>query len=322
MTRKKRLFRDCDPCITSGGNSTDLSPYLSRLINNITLDGSATKNVAPDFIVYTLATTGGIAYIKSSNEWVNFQADSPRKVFGLIPAKVRLWSEERAEWSGSINITRDGDICIFPANAQFYAVANKIREIVTSLNTVEDNISQNLDNMRELAVVVTRDGKLAEQLTALNALRQAGTTALGVITLKNNVNGEQAAINALVNNDEAQEALSVVTLSPNCHNYLADYLELKKDYREELNNVIGVTEVAEKTERRINSEMELIENSSYAVIDLLIDSINKYAKFYNVDILAHRAHGGCAEHADEAAPEEGTESKIDGSEPDGEEGKE
>lgn len=306
MTRENRKYRDCDPCVNNGGSFSELSPYLSRLVNNITVEGAAVDNIAPDYIVYTLATAGGIAYIKSTNDWVEFMPDGPRRVFGTIPARVRLWSEEGQAWSQPISITREEDICIFPANAEFYPLANKIRELVQSLNTVEDSISQNLDNLRQLTVIVTRDKKLKNQLTALNKLRQSGTCAYGVIDIPQN----KDSLSELLTQEEAKDALTMLSLSPNSENYLSTYLELKKDYREELNNVIGVTEIAEKQERRINSEMELIENSTYAMIDLLIDSINKYAKFYNVDILAHRAHGGCAKHSDEAVAGNDTESKI------------
>lgn len=307
-TRSSRLYRDCDPCIK--GIYDNISPYLSRLVNNIDFTGAATDNTAPDFIAYTLATEGGIAYIRSTNEWVKFTADSPIKKFGLIPAAVRLWSDERQEWSGSLDITKDGDICIFPANANFYPIVAKVRELVDSLETVETNISQNLNNMRELAVAVTRDNKLTNQLKALNKQRQSGDAVLGILTLTTDTNGADANINALLSREEAQDALTVISLTPQVNNNLAEYLELKKDYREELNNTIGVTEVAEKSERRINSEMEMIENSTYAMIDLILDSVNKYAKFYGVDIHGHRAHSGCAEHVDKAIAEEGTESKI------------
>lgn len=314
-TRNSRLFRDCDPCINEGQYKT-IAPHISRLVNNITFIGAAIRNVAPDFIAYTLATEGGIAYIRSSNEWARFKSDSSIKKFGLIPSKVRLWSEERQEWSGSYDITRDGDICIFPANSDFYPIAAKIRELVDSLDTIETNISQNLNNLRELAVAVTRGRKLANQLKALNKQRVAGTEALGVLEVPETTtaDGNNANLNALLTQESAEDLLTVISLSPNANNYLADYLELKRDYREELNNLIGVTEVAEKSERRINSEMEMIENSTYAVLDLLIDSVNKYATFYNVDIYAHRAHSACAEHVDKAIEEEGTQVQTDGTE--------
>lgn len=311
-TRNNRKWRDCDPCNVRGYDN--ISPYLSRLINNIDISGMATENTAPYFIAYVMATVGGIAYVRSANEWVKFMPIYVKKRYGILPRWVKLWSEERQAWSGAVEIKKDGDVVIFPANAEFYPLADKIDELVTSLNTVEDNISQNLNNLRQLAVAVVRDNKLKNQLIALNKLREAGTTALGIISLEDNTNGDKAQINAVMSRTEAEEAVTVVTLSPNAENYLADYLALKQDYREELNNVIGVTEVAEKTERRINSEMEMIENSTYSMIDLLCDSINKYATFYNVDIYAHRAHSACAAHVDKAVQESDTESEIEGAE--------
>lgn len=309
-TRNSRKL--IDPCTLRGYDN--ISPYLSRLVNNIELQGEAVKHTAPDYIPYIMATEGGVAYIKSANEWVRFMQWGSTYRNGLLPRFVKLWSEDGHTWSTPIDLKRNDDIVIFPANAEFYPLANKIDELVKSLNTVEDNISQNLDNLRQLAVAVVRNNKLKNQITALNDLRRAGTTALGVISLEENVSGDNANINAVMSKTEAEEALTVVTLSPNAENYLMDYLELKKDYRQELNNVIGVSEVAEKTERRINSEMEMIENSTYSMIDLLCDSINKYATYYKVDIYAHRAHSACAAHVDMAVQESGAESKTKGAE--------
>lgn len=309
-TRKSRLFRDCDPCAIRG--YTEIAPYLSRMVNNITLEGSAIENIAPDFIVYTLLTRGGIAYIKDLNEWAWFTNSGSKKRYGILPQYVKLWSEEKRMWSGQIDLAQDKDnICIFPANTDFYPLADKIAELVESLKTVEDNISQNLNNMRTLAVAVTKDNKLADQLRALDTQRQAASTCLGVLNVQQPV-GDPAQ--QLLTRDTAEDLLTVISLSPNAENYLADYLELKRDYREELNNCIGVTEVSEKTERRINSEMEMIENSTYAFIDLICDSINKYAKFYDVDIYAHRSHSACAEHVDTTVEEMSSGSNLSPSE--------
>ena len=308
-TRSGRKWRDCDPCNVRG--YADISPYLSRLVNNITLEGGAIDKTAPDFIAYTLATRGGVAYIRSVNEWTKFTSVQPKKRYGILPRYVKLWSDENQTWSGQIDTAKDNDVVIFPANTEFYPIADKISELVTSLNTVEDNISQNLNNLRQLAVAVVRDDKLRHQLEILDKGRQEGISALGVISLPARTNSDGTTLNDIITHTEAEEAISVVSLSPNAQNYLADYLALKQDYRQELNNTIGVSEVAEKTERRITTEMEMIENSTYAIIDLLCDSINKYAKFYNVDIYAHRAHSACAEHVDMATSESDTVAQIE-----------
>lgn len=299
-TRKSRIL--VDPCIIGSNNS--VAPYIVQLVNNIEVYGSAVENTSPDYIPYVMAARGGIAYVRDINEWTPYVADGVSKHHGNIPTRVRLWSEERQLWSDGVNTT-DGNVCIIPANVLNYAVTDKIEELVGSLNTVEQSISQNLENLRQLAVVVTRDSKLKNQLIALDRLRRAGEISHGVIDIPKDGNTE--TINEMLRMDDIESLLTVVSLSPNADNYLTDYLALKQDYRQELNNVIGVTEVKEKSERRINSEMELIQNSSCAFIDMIIDNINKYAKHYDIDVHAHRTHDGCTEHETMPGGEEETD---------------
>lgn len=314
-TRNGRKYRNCEPCAMMGVVLNSATPYLSQLVDNIALSGSAIENMPPDYIVYALAVYGGIAYIADTNEWTIFTpADKNQNTYnGLLPETVKLYSYAQERWSEPINC-KAANIKIFPANATFYPVIDKINELAESLETVEDNISQNLDNLRQMAVVVTKDKRLRNQLISLNKQRLCGQSH-GVVLLPEDDD------KTLLSAETANEALTVVSLSPNAENYLDTYLTLKADYRQELHNVIGVTEVAEKSERRITSEMELIENSTYAFIDMIINNINKYAKYHNVEIYAHRQHSACAEHADptiEAAgitvEEEGHENVNDGNE--------
>lgn len=302
-TRKGRLFRDClnqSYCTAYGGNVSGVAPYVSQMVNNITVYGRATEQTPPDFIINVLAEDGGIAYIKNLNRWARFYTASAKRVNGL-PTVVRLWSDERQQWSGDTPV--DDNIHIYPANAMFFAVVNKIAEYVQTDTTIDENISQNLANLRELTAICVYGNALKNQLEEANDKRLKGATHV-VINLERRHKNWQAA--GLKPDDE----LGVVTLSPNAHNYLPDYLELKKNNLEELNKVIGISNVAEKEERRINSEMVLINNSSMAYIDMIINTINKYAKYYGDDIHAHRTHSGCDEHIDEAIDESPAEGEI------------
>lgn len=305
MTRAGR--QTLDPCINEGGNSIGVAPYIAQLVNNISIEGEAAKNAAPNYIAYVMATTGGIAYIRDVNEWAPFTAADPH-TRGGIPLKARIFSEETGLYSNPLSTT-DGNVCIFPANPDFYPLSRKIKEAVMSINCVEDNISQNLDNLREMAIIITRDSKLKNQLIMLNRMRQSGKAAYGVLSIPKDGNTE--TVTDLLTREDLDNLATILNFSTNAHNYLADYLALKQDYRQELQNIIGVTEVAEKTERRINAEMEMIENSSFAMVDLIINNINNYAKFYGVDVHAHRTHSGCAQHVDNAIQNEQIEEVSD-----------
>lgn len=293
-TRQGRTLRagNCfDPCLAMypRGIGREVSLYLSVLCDAIELRGSAAESTPADFIIKLLAKRGGVAYNKATNKWHDFTACGHGKKYGILPRFVMLKDEDNNVWSNEMDTVKYPEICIFPANAEFYPVVIKIAELVTSLDTVEDNISQNLNNMRELALVISSNKNIKSQLMLAERQRVRGVQATAYIDISDIQEQDITALGKAL-----EDYVKVVTLSPNAHNYLPDYLALKQAYQTELFKFIGVSDVGEKQERRIESEMAIIENSSYAFIDMLIDNINEYANLHEVDIHAHRKHSQCA----------------------------
>ncbi len=309
-TRASRLTRNClgspysMPINTECRTGRDIALYLAVLCNSVEILGAAVDYTPSGEVVRLLSTYGGAAYNKTDKTWHQFISVSPRRKYGILPRDIKLKSIDGDEWSEIIDTELFPEICVFPANAVFYPVIDKIAESVVSLQTVEDNISQNLANLRELSVVLASSQKIKTQLEVLNRMRLSGATT-GVIDV---TESEEKSANAL--GQSLDDFIRVISLSPNAHNYLPDYLALKTDYREELSKLIGVASVGEKEERRVVSEMEIIENSSYAFIDIIIDSINEYGKLHNVDIYAHRRHSACEQHIAAGSTEEGAEAQI------------
>lgn len=265
MTREGRKIIDICGLPLWGEGEYSLSPYLSILVNNIELEGEAVKDTPPQYIIYTLATRGGIAYLRDVNEWTAFNSVGKKNRYNL-PRRVRLYNDD-GYLSETLNV--DKSICIIPANAEYYAPANEIKKRVFRLNEIALNIFQNLNVLRQAAAVVTDDSDLSTQVETANKQREEGKTTVTLIK-------------------KAGSELSIENFSPAAQSHLLEYLEMEKETYTQLNEIIGVANVGEKQERRIESEIELIEDSSGAIIDTLISSINQWAGYYDIDVHAHR----------------------------------
>lgn len=281
-TRSGRKF--IDPCWEKavGVGNGDSVPYLSMLCNNIVLTGSAIIDTEPNYIQYIMSTNGGIVYLRPVNQWAEFkQVGKSSRTY--MPKRIRVKGE-----NGWMEMDVDGvDVCVFPSNAQFIPPVDLIDEKVFMLSQVEKNILQNLDNLREMSIVETSDSELSQSLIKLDEDRRNGATH-GILVTKDKINrvGE------------------VKSLTANATNNLETYINLKMDYRQELYEIVGVAKMVEKGERRINGEVDLAHDSASAFIDLIIESINKYAEFYSVDIHAERKY--------RASEEGGTEGQTEG----------
>lgn len=267
MTREGRKTVDiCGLALwETGSGKYSVSPFLSILVNNIELEGEAVKDTPPQYIVYTLATRGGIAYLKDINEWTAFNTVGKRDRYNL-PRKVRLYNND-GYLSEAVNVSND--IYIFPANAEYYPPVNEIKKRVFRLNELDLNIHQNLNVLRQATAVVTDDEDLSTQVQRANKEREEGATTV-----------------TLVKKPGAE--LGIENFTPAAQSHLLEYAELEKEAYTQLNEIVGVANVGEKNERRIESEINLISESSGAIIDTLVSSINKWAEWYGIDVHARR----------------------------------
>lgn len=264
MTREGRKF--IDPCDDTDRQIGGLPPYLSMLVNNIDLDGAAIKKTPPDFIVYALAMNGGIAYSPELNEWAEFVQSGTSDRYGM-PRTVRLIGDG-GDVAREISVA-DARVHIYPANAEFIPPIKQINRLLARLNEVEINIQQNMVVMRQATAIIVEDDSLDKELKKADKDRRSGATQV-------------------ILHKRTGATLELANFSPNCQNYLPTYLEYERELLRRLDNATGVIQVDEKNERRIQSEISAIEEGASAQIDLIISSINRYAKYYGDDILARR----------------------------------
>lgn len=296
MTRASRLNRNC--CCREfavlnqiGGNA---APYLSILTNNIELTGQACENTEPiTFIIKTLIEKGGICYSRPDNTWYEFYVEGERGRTGL-PKKIRLVLDKAPYRTRVVDLTNPlfaENFVIFAANPYYYPIAAKVCELVAGIETSEENISQNLTNLRQLTLTVTRGNALAPQLNAIDKIRMAGGVSASIQLPMQKPNEPTRDIS---------EELQLMPFGAEVESHITEYIELRKTLQEELYKVIGLSSLGDgEQERRIQSEVNLQENGSYAYLDVLIDSINHTAMLKNVDICARRLHSACDDNLPE-----------------------
>lgn len=290
MTRAGRLYRNCCcrefAVLTNiGGNA---APYLSILTNNIELTGQACKNTEPiTFIIKTLIEKGGICYSRFDNAWYEFYIEGERGRTGL-PKKIRLVIDKSPYHTRLVDLTKPlfaQNFVIFAANPYYYPIAAKVCELVASIETTEENISQNLTNLRQLTLMVTRGNALEAQLNTIDKIRMAGGVSASIQVPKQKPNAPTRDI---------AEELHLMPFGAEVESHITEYIALRKTLQEELYKVIGLSSLGDgEQERRIQSEVKLQENGSYAYLDILIDGINHTALLKNVDICARRLHSVC-----------------------------
>lgn len=266
MTREGRTTVDpCEFLTAEGAGGISSAPYLSILVNNIEVEGSATANTPPFFIVQTLATRGGIAYLSDLNEFAEFTRVGKLNRYNL-PRYVKL-KNDNGFYSEAIPV---GDnIKIIPANSAYFAPVMQIRKRAFRLSEIEANIHQNLISLRQATAVITDDQDLTTQIVTANKQRENGKTTVTIVK-------------------KTGSELNIENFTPAAQCYLLEYSELEDKEYTRLNGIIGVANVGEKEERRIESEIDLIQSSSSAIIDTIVSSINKWGKYYGIDIRARR----------------------------------
>ena len=265
-TRRGRKFND--PCgnINFYVEGDNISPFVAIMVNNISITGEAITNTPPNFIARTLCRYGGIAYLRAVNEWVRYIPVGKLDRYGY-PKYIKVYGDE-GRLSEPLEVDKT-NVCVFGANSEFYPPAEEIRRRVETLEAVGVNLAQNLESLKSCTAIVYDDKDLETDISRAEEMRKAGAATVKIFRT-------------------AGQNLSIEKFGTDTQSHLQDYLAVYKQTIEEIDQLNGVASLGEKNERRINEEVAIIENAASATIDTVINSINMYAKFYNVDIKAER----------------------------------
>ena len=267
-TRRGRKYR-FDPCVDTVRRG-DIAPFLSILVNNIQIYGSDTKLAPPTFIAKTLVEYGGIAFIRETGDWAAFKRSRRDRRTGM-PRYVRLIGDA-GYLSEELYVPEenDGPICIIPANAYFHPPEDIIRDKVKSLFMAETALAQNIDALKQCMLIKYTDKDLKASIDNAEMEREMGASAVCIPTT-------------------AFGDVEIANFSPEGKCYLTELLAYRSMAVEEIDASTGRVTIGEKTERRTDDEISVIENSACSTIDTIIDSFNRYAEWYGLD--AHAVRG-------------------------------
>lgn len=255
-----------DPCLSKYAETGHNAPFLSILINNIQIFGSDTEDTPPHFISKTLVMNGGIAFLRKDKKWAAFRSVSPANYAG-IPKKIRLVGD-LGRLSAPMDV--DGkDVCVIPANAFFCPPAYDVLRRVEMLDMISGAVGQNIDALRQCTAIFYDDDTLKSGITDAENKRLKGARTVSI----------QKTPGAQVD---------IKNFTPDAKSYIMDFMEVWKQTLEELDAVTGRATIGEKNERRITEEVSVIEDAASTSIDVIIDTFNEYAEFYEIDAIAAR----------------------------------
>lgn len=256
-----------DPCLSKYAETGHNAPFLSILINNIQIFGSDTEDTPPHFISKTLVMNGGIAFLRRDKKWAAFRSVAPADYAG-IPKKIRLVGD-----LGRLSAPMDVDgkyVCVIPANAFFCPPAYDVLRRVEMLDMISGAVGQNIDALRQCTSILYDDDSLKSGIEDAENKRLKGARTVSIY--KKNPGSQ----------------IEIKNFTPDAKSYIMDFMEVWKQTLEELDAVTGRATIGEKNERRITEEVSVIEDAASTSIDVIIDTFNEYAKFYEIDAMAAR----------------------------------
>lgn len=255
-----------DPCLSKYAETGHNAPFLSILINNIQVFGSDTDETPPHFISKTLVMNGGIAFLRDSKKWAAFRSVAPANYAG-IPKKIRLVGD-----LGRLSAPMDVDgekVCVIPANAFFFPPALDVIRRVETLDMIAGAVGQNIDALRQCTAITYDDESLKGRIEEAENKRLKGARTVSI----------QKSPGA---------SMEIKNFTPDTKSYIMDFMEVWKQTLEELDAVTGRATIGEKNERRITEEVSVIEDAASTAIDVVIDTFNEYAEFYEIKAIAAR----------------------------------
>ena len=268
MTRQGRKI---DPCAwnESGVRRSHGIPFLSILINNIQVYGADTENAIPTFIVRTLVERGMVAFETTTKEW-SACVKAGKNLRTGFPKYVRLKGED-GRLSEPIDVqSKYSNVHVYYANAYGFPIATDIFRRVNTLDFISGAIVQNVNALRQATAIIYHDNNLDEQIERAQRQREAGEST---ITLYGGM---------------SESDIELKNFATGSVSNIPDFLEIWKNTLEELDALTGRAAIGEKNERRITEEVAVIENAASTSIDVLIDTVNKFAEWYGDDVHAVR----------------------------------
>lgn len=208
-----------------------------------------------DYIISTLYYDGSVAFHKSTGMWWRWVGVGTPNAYGEYE-RVKLFSP----YKQGLQVDRD-DVVILDANAERFGISQFVGDKCELLAEMDAAIAQNLDAVKDMAVIVADNDAIAAKLKAVDRLRRSGKSVATIS--RRNKNGGLAALEVLSTGAE----------------FKVDKIqEARRKLYEEILHLVGVDTAFEKGERMITDEAQMQGAETSAYIRIMIDTFNAQAE--------------------------------------------
>lgn len=220
-------------------------------------DAKPHDRVTSEYVVRTLYDRGAIGYIRSLGLWLPASPQGPLNVYGA-PTAYRLTGA-----NGMPFFAPADDVVLFRANPEATPIADYIIVRAELLADFDTAISQNLDAVKDMSIIVTDNPNLARKLARADAYRRRGRSV------------------AIV--ERSAQSFAELKLLTTGAEYKIDKLQAdRRKVFEETLHLVNVYTPIEKGERLITSEMTTNNAETDAFGNVLARTFNATAEAYGV----------------------------------------
>lgn len=259
MTREGRTDRDfLDVVTTANGYSQLFAALFTSSFNIAKLEQE--NNLTPAYIIKIMYNRGAVAYDKLTKLWLPFAARG-RDAYGE-PETVELYGQDGKRWT-----RKRKDVYIFKANASAFPWVMLINLQARKLAEIDAAISQNLDAVKQMTVILSENERLSQRLRIADAARRAGASVAVLSPREMGVKPEEAVT-------LGQNFAALTTLKTDAE-YNVDKLrsEWQQVYEHAL-HLLGVHTSKNKGERKTDNEIEAENGEADAMAYILTRQAN------------------------------------------------
>lgn len=260
MTREGREDREALDVVTTANGYSQLFAALFTTGFNIKALEQNKDYITPAYIISKMYTRGAVAYDKKTKLWLPFSSRG-RDAVGQ-PETLELVGQDGTRWTRK----RD-DVYIFRANASSFPWKLLLDLQARKLAEIDAAISQNLDAVKEMTVILTEDERIGRKLQVVDAQRRAGKS---VAVLSPRELGTKAAESVTLG-----AAFAAITTIKTEAEYKIDKLrtEWQAVYEHAL-HLLGVHTSKGKGERKTDDEIDAENGEADAMAFVLIRQAN------------------------------------------------
>lgn len=230
------------------------SLFISGLrVNGLEIEEGDRAQATSDYIVRTLYEWGGVAYDTELKAWFKYSGTGRQDIYGYFQRYNLLG----ANGTNLSQVPRER-LYIFRANPYENPLAGFVRMKCGLLADFDNAIAQNLDAIKDMSLIVSRNPALSKVIRLADKARRLGRS-VAVVT------------------QDANDVTQLQTLSTGAEYKVDRLIADRRAVYEDLLHVVGVRTPIEKGERMITDEVSTQNAETDAYIGITVKTFNACA---------------------------------------------